>query len=137
MFGKLMSISDDLMKTYFDLCTTVPLEEMNSLLAEAEAGQTNPKDVKRRLAREIVGIYHGNLAALAADAEFERVHARHERPADVPEVTLPAEMFQDGSAWICRVLVSTGLAKSTSDARRLINQGGVQLNGERLKDEKA
>ncbi len=134
IFGKIMSISDDLMPTYFELCTTVPLDEVKTLTGDAESGRENPKNVKRRLAREIVGIYHGNLAALAADAEFDRVHAKHERPAEIAEFVVTHDLVKDGKVWICRLLQLSGLAKGTGDARRLIQQGGVQVNGVKVTD---
>ncbi len=132
MFGKLMSISDDMMPSYFELCTDVPMPEVSALLSAARSGQTNPKDVKRRLAREIVTLYHRAAAAEAADAEFERVHARHEVPVDMPEVAIGEDVVKDGSVWICRLLVSAGLAKSTGEARRLVEQGGVQIDGQKV-----
>lgn len=134
MFGKLMSISDEMMETYFHLTTDVPVEEYQSLLEQARNGQINPKDVKRRLAREVVTIYHGAEAASAADAEFERVHARHQIPSDLPEYQITPDALRNGSLWVCRLLVLSGLAKGTGEARRLIEQGGVQLNGSRISD---
>jgi len=137
MFGKLMSIADDLMPTYFDLATEVPPEEVSALLDDMKAGRVNPKDVKRRLAREIVRIYHNTEAAEAADTEFERVHARHELPEEIPEVVLPADAVRNGGVWVCRLLVSIGLSKGTGDARRLVEQGGVRIDGERVTDPSA
>lgn len=133
MFGKLMSISDEMMSTYFELATEVPLEEVAALLGAMRSGEVHPKDVKRRLAREIVGLYHGAEAAEAADAAFERVHARHELPEEMPEAVLPREAVRNGTVWVCRLLVATGLARGTGDARRLIEQGGVKINGERVR----
>jgi tyrosyl-tRNA synthetase len=132
MFGKLMSIRDDMMASYFELCTDVPLDEVAALLDAAQSGRTNPKDVKRRLAREVVTIYHGADAALAADAEFERVHARHETPVEIPEYAIDANIVKDGRVWICRLLVAAGLARSTGEARRLVEQNGVQLDGAKI-----
>ena len=132
MFGKLMSIRDDMMASYFELCTDVPLDEVAALLDAARSGRTNPKDVKRRLAREVVTIYHGADAALAADAEFERVHARHETPVEIPEYAIDANIVKDGRVWICRLLVAAGLARSTGEARRLVEQNGVQLDGAKI-----
>lgn len=132
MFGKIMSIPDTLMQDYFELATDVPLDEVAALLRDARSGHVNPKDVKRRLAREIVTIYHGDDAARAADEEFERVHARHELPTDMPEVVLPGDAIRNGSVWICRLLVAVGLAKGTGEARRLVEQGGVYINGEKV-----
>ena len=132
MFGKLMSISDEMMQTYFVLCTDVPEEEIDSLLSEAAAGTANPKDVKKRLAREIIAIYHGAAAAVAADEEWTRVHSEREIPTEMPEVALAPDVARDGKVWACKLLTATGMAKSNGDARRLIGQGGVSLNGEKI-----
>jgi tyrosyl-tRNA synthetase len=137
MYGKLMSIADDIMLTYFELATEVPMDEVNALLADMNAGRTNPKDVKRRLAREIVTIYHDAGDAERADAEFERVHARREAPTDIPDRVLPADAARDGKVWVCKLLVALDLAKGTSDARRLVEQGGVQVAGVKVTDAKA
>jgi len=134
MFGKLLSISDELMPMYFELCTDVPLDEVTRLIDDSRAGRSNPKDVKRRLAREIVTIYHGADAATTADAEFERVHAKHELPDEMPALVINPEMLRDGRVWICRLVVEAGFAKGTGDARRLVQQGGVKLNGEKVSD---
>lgn len=135
MFGKLMSISDDLMETYFELCTDVPVADFKGLLAAAQAGAANPKDVKRRLAREIVTIYHDAAAAHEADERFKIEHGpRAVIPDEMPEVMVSADLATDGRIWICRLLVTANLAKGTSEARRLIQQGGVKLNGEKLSD---
>jgi len=134
MFGKLMSISDEAMRTYFVLCTDVPEPEIETLLQNAQSGNVNPKDVKRRLAREVIAIYHGMPAAEAADAEWNRVHSAGEIPADLSEVTLPPDIARNGSVWACKLLVGAGMAKSNGEARRLIGQGGVTLNGAKLAD---
>lgn len=137
MFGKLMSIRDDMMESYFELCTDLPMDEIRSILDLASSERGNPKDAKRRLAREIVALYHGMEAAQAADAEFERVHARREVPSEVPEHRLDAADTVEGKVWICRLLVSAGLARSTSEGRRLVEQGGVSLDGDRVCDHRA
>ncbi|HZT41847.1 MAG TPA: tyrosine--tRNA ligase [Chthonomonadaceae bacterium] len=137
MFGKLMSISDEMMRDYYVLCTDLPLEEIETLLKEAKSGAVNPKDVKRRLAREIITIYHGREAAEAADAEWQRVHAAGELPAEIPEVLIPADTARDGKAWICKLLVAAGMAKGTGEARRLVEQGGVILKGEKVANAEA
>jgi len=132
MFGKIMSISDDLMPAYFELATDTPMSEVTALLREVASGATHPKDAKRRLAREIVAIYHDSDAAAAADAEFERVHARGDLPTDMPSVRIEDDWARDGRVWICRLLVVTGLAKGTGEARRLVEQGGVHVNRTRI-----
>ena len=134
MYGKLMSLADEMMRTYFTLCTDVPLPEIEALIADAESGATNPKDVKRRLAREIIAIYHGMDAANAADVEWNRIHSAHQLPTDIPETVLSADLVQDGTVWICKLLVAGGMAKGTGEARRLIEQGGVSLNGAKITD---
>jgi tyrosyl-tRNA synthetase len=132
MFGKLMSISDEMMQTYFVLCTDLPEDEIEALLRDAAGGAANPKDVKRRLAREIIAIYHGAAASVAADEEWTRVHSEREVPTDMPEVSLTADVARDGKVWACKLLAATGMAKSNGDAGRLIGQGGVSLNGEKI-----
>ncbi|MCC6731204.1 MAG: tyrosine--tRNA ligase [Chthonomonadales bacterium] len=132
MFGKLMSISDEAMPTYFELATAIPMGEVRGLLEDAAAGRRNPKDVKRRLARTVVATYHGEEAAALADAEFERIHARGEMPADMPELTVSPDLARSGGVWVCRLLVAAGLARGTGDARRLVEQGGVHVDGERV-----
>lgn len=137
MFGKLMSISDAMMKDYFILCTDVPTDEIDQLLQKAESGAINPKDVKRRLAREIIAIYHSAEAGQLADDEWHRVHSSGELPSDMPEVALPADIAVDGKVWICKLLVVTGMAKGNNEARRVVEQGGVLLNNEKISDVKA
>jgi len=132
MYGKLMSISDAMMRTYFVLCTDVPVAEIDGLLADAEAGRANPMDAKRRLAREVIAIYHGEPAAQQADAEWRRVHSAGELPAEIPEAQIDASLARDGRMWACKLLVAAGMAKSNGEGRRLIGQGGVTLNGVKL-----
>lgn len=132
MYGKVMSISDTMMKDYFILCTDVPEREVNRLLQEAESGAANPKDVKRRLGREIVTLYHGASAAEQADAEWNRVHAAGQMPVDISDVIISPDIARDGRIWICKLLVAAGMAKGTGDARRLIEQGGVVLGDDKV-----
>jgi len=116
MFGKVMSIKDDLMETYFECCTDVPMEEAQKIL------KGSPRDAKARLAREIVTLYHGKEAAAKAEESFNRVFKDKGLPEDVPEVKA-----KKGTALI-DVLVSSKLVSSKSEARRLIEQGGVKMN---------
>ncbi|HLY66528.1 MAG TPA: tyrosine--tRNA ligase, partial [Chloroflexota bacterium] len=134
MFGKLMSISDEMMSTYFELCTDMPMADVSAMLADAREGRANPKDVKRTLAREIVSMYHNADAATEADAAFERVHARHELPDEMPETQVTGDLVRDGRVWICRLVVAAGFAKGTGDARRLVQQGGVSVGGAKFTD---
>lgn len=134
MFAKLMSLPDALMRDYFLLCTDLPVSEIDALLQQAESGAVNPRDVKRRLAREIVTLYHSAAAAERADTEWIRVHSAGELPSEMPEVLLSPEHAREGNVWICRLLVAAGMARGTGEARRLIEQGAVLLNGTRQND---
>ncbi len=128
MYGKVMSIGDAQMRMYFELCTDADMTEVDRLLAQAASGELNPKEVKRRLATEIVTIYHGAEAAMAANDEFERVHAQRSLPDEIPDAQLPGDIVEDGAVWIPKLLVANGLAKGTGDARRLIEQGAVKFH---------
>jgi len=131
MYGKLMSIPDELMRDYFDLATDVAQEEMQRLLA----GEAMP--AKLALAFAIVRRYHGEPAARNAAERFDREVRRKQLPDDVPEIRLPAEIIKDGKVWIARLIVHCNFAPSTSAARRLVQQGGVSLNGEAVADASA
>lgn len=130
MFGKLMSISDDLMWRYFELLSWRPAAEVARLAEEVQAGR-NPRDVKMELAGEIISRFHDAQAARQAADDFVARFRRGEIPDDLPEVRLPAPA--DGLL-IGNLLKQAGLAPSTSEALRLIAQGGVQLDGERVSD---
>jgi tyrosyl-tRNA synthetase len=131
IFGKVMSISDALMWRYYELCTDLTLADIATLRRQVESGTTHPKAAKTDLARRIVADYHGAAAAAAAADEFERIFARKETPDEVREVRLPAS---PQPMWVPKLLVSLGLAKSNGEARRLIQQGGVTLDGDRVSD---
>jgi len=132
MFGKLMSVGDGLMPTYYELCTDVPMDEVAVL---TDSNQTHPREAKKRLAREIITLYHGADAAQAADDEFERVHKQHEVPDDMPEVAVPDDICDAaGHARVTALLVAARLAPSSGEAKRLIAQGGVSIDGEKVAD---
>ncbi|MGH2661764.1 MAG: tyrosine--tRNA ligase [Actinomycetota bacterium] len=133
-FGKTMSIPDDLIVTWFRLCTGLPVEDVDEVERGLADGSLRPDLAKRRLAGEIVTRYHGEEAARTAEERFDRVHREREIPDDVPDVAIPAEAIRDGTVWLPRLLASTGLASSNAEARRLIEQGGVRLDGEPLTD---
>jgi tyrosyl-tRNA synthetase len=132
MYGKVMSLSDDLMIPYFEYCTLAPLEEVRAIAGDLSAGRAHPRDVKKRLAREITARYHGEAASRDAEAEFERVFTAHALPEEIPDVDLSRDHLRDGSIRLVRLLVEIGLAGSNGEARRLISQGGVTLNGARI-----
>lgn len=126
VFGKLMSVSDELMWRYFDLLSFRSKQEIEKLRTEVANG-ANPRDVKILLARELVARFHGERAAQDALEEFEARFQRGVLPDDMPEIILPA-------APISQVMKRAHLVSSTSEALRLIDAGGVRLNGERVSD---
>ena len=134
MFGKLMSIPDSVMPMYFELCTDVPMAEVREIEAGIKEGKLHPMDVKKRLAREIVAIYHSTDAAAEARAEFERVFSARELPSEIEPIRVLQSAFKDGKVWIVRLLAIAGFAPSNSEARRLIEQGAVTLDGEQIAD---
>lgn len=123
MYGKLMSISDDMLMEYLELVTDVPDEELAEIGANLKAGTVNPRDVKMRLACEVVSYIHSPEDAARAEEEFIRVFRRGELPTDMPEFTISTEGLN-----IIDLLVDSGLAASKSEARRLVQQGGVRLD---------
>ena len=130
IFGKLMSISDSLMWRYIDLLSFESLETVRSWKRETENGR-NPRDIKVMFSSEIVGRFHGKDAARAAIADFEARFSRDEVPADIPEMTIAC---QGAPLPIAQVLKQAGLTASTSEATRMIEQGGVKIDGEKLTD---
>jgi len=136
IYGKLMSIPDELIFTYLELTTDVPLGEIHEMQSAFNNGELHPKIAKQRLAREVVSIYHQN-AAQSAETYFERVHKNKELPDEIPEVTISPKNFTDGKIWIAHIIAESNFAQSSSEAIRLVKQGAVKLNGERITDDKA
>lgn len=130
MFGKLMSIPDELMRDYFILCTDVPEDEIERILSG------HPMEAKKRLAFEIVRIYHGEEKAMEAKGEFERVFSRRELPTDAPEVVISMKEMggEDGKLPLAKLLCAIGIASSNREACRLIEGGAVEINGVRITD---
>jgi tyrosyl-tRNA synthetase len=132
MFGKLMSISDDLMWRYFELLSfDKSLDDLARMRQEAQGGQVNPRDCKVELALEIVTRFHDAAAARAALDAFERRFRQGQMPDEIDEVSLAAP---DGELPIANLLKEAGLVASTSEALRLIGQGGVRIDGEKIND---
>ncbi len=130
IFGKLMSISDDLMWRYIELLSFEPLATVQRWKAEAAAG-ANPRDIKARFAREIVARFHSEAAAAGAETEFAERFRDKALPQDMPEVTVSAPA---GGIPVGQLLKQAGLTPSASEAQRMIEQGGVKLDGERVSD---
>ena len=129
MFGKVMSIPDPLIVNYLELLTDVPDEEMGELKRGMESGGVNPMGLKKRLAREIVARFHSAEAGGEAETAFERVFQRRELPEEISEFVLPRENVPLG---VVSLIVQAGLAPSRSEAKRLITQGAVELDGQRV-----
>ena len=134
MFGKLMSVSDELMWRYYLLLTDRTSAEVDALKQRVAAGTLHPRQAKVDLARSIVTEFHDEAAADAAAAEFDRVHARGELPSDLKMVSV--DFAGEPTRGLARIIVDAGLARSTSEAARKIQQGGVRLNGDRIADAK-
>ncbi len=130
MFGKLMSVSDELMWRYFELLSFRSSEAIAGFRQDAADGR-NPREIKVLLAQEIVGRFHGAQAALQALADFDARFRRGAIPDDMPELSLPAT---DQPLTIAQVLKQSGLTASTSEALRMIEQGGVRIDGTRIDD---
>lgn len=127
MFGKVMSISDEMMWRYYELCTNLRPAEIAALREASESGERNPRDLKAGLAQRIIADFHSPSAADAALEEFNRIFQRKEAPEDIEDRALSP------GAWkLPRLLVETALAPSMAEARRLIEQGGVRLDGEKI-----
>ncbi len=130
MFGKILSISDDLMWRYFEVLSFRPLAEIAGLRRAVDEGR-NPRDVKYELAKEIVARFHSAGAAEAAEAEFVARFRQGAMPEDIREVTLGSS---DGRLGLAHLLRDAGLVASTSEAFRMIKQGAVRIDGERIED---
>ncbi|HJQ72979.1 MAG TPA: tyrosine--tRNA ligase [Actinomycetota bacterium] len=140
MFGKLMRIPDGLITKYLRLSTPLDTTEVEDVERGMADGSVGPNDAKRRLAREVVDLYHGPGTGAAAEQRFDLVHRQHEPPEDVPGVIVPAALFgpTDGAAsvvYVPALLEALGLVASRSEARRLQAQGGVRMDGEPMPSE--
>lgn len=134
IYGKTLSIPDSVIFEYFILTTNVPAHDLSRIGEQLETGSVNPRDLKRRLARELVSLYHSPQAALAAEEEFDRVFKKKDLPDEIPECSIAVDTSTIG---ILRLLTETSLAASNSEARRLIEQGGVTVDGNRITDHTA
>ena len=128
MYGKSMSISDKMIEKYFVLAADVDTQTLTRIKKQLNDSSQNPRDIKRELARSIVALYHGDSAAIAAEAHFDRVIVNKDAPEDMDEVILEADVS------IIDLISSEGLTKSKGEARRMIQQGAVRIDGEKVTD---
>jgi tyrosyl-tRNA synthetase len=129
MFGKAMSMRDEAIPMYFELCVNVPLKEIEKINNDLTTGTVNPRDVKAKLAKEIVSLYYGKDEAEKAEKEFEKVFQKKEAPSEIREIEII-----ETEVPIQDLLVKTGLVESRSEAKRLILQKGVKINGDTQSD---
>jgi tyrosyl-tRNA synthetase len=126
MFGKVMSITDDLMWRYYELLTDAGVDEINTLKFKCESESENPRDLKVALAKSIISDFHSQQAADKAEDEFNRRFVKKEVPDEIEEKTLPSQVYR-----LADLVVASGLAASKGEARRLIEQGGVKIDSEK------
>jgi tyrosyl-tRNA synthetase len=134
IYGKAMSIPDELMVKYFELATDLSNEEVDALRKGLADGTVHPRDAKMKLARRFVAMYHGEAAAEEAENYFKTVFQQNALPDDIAEVELPAGELENGRIRVVRLLVLLGLQSSNGEARRSVEQGAVRINGERITD---
>jgi len=130
VYGKVLSISDELMFRYYELLSDMSNSAIKELKAKISSGALHPKEVKKLLARELTGRFHSHEAAIAAEESFEKVFTKGGVPDDIPEITSSASE----EIWLPQLLVEAGLVKSTSDGRRMIKQNAVSIDGEKITD---
>ena len=132
MYGKAMSIPDELMMRYFMLVTDMSIEEQEDMAKRLESGELHPRDAKMQLARTIVRLYHGEAAALEAEEEFKRVFQQRAMPTDIPEYAMDAPTE---SIFVPQFCTDAGLTASNGEARRSIKAGAFKVNGEKYTEE--
>jgi len=132
MYGKAMSIPDELMMRYFMLVTDMPIEEQEDMEKRLESGELHPRDAKMQLARTIVRLYHGEEAALEAEEEFKRVFQQRAMPTDIPEYAMDAPTEP---IFVPQFCTDAGLTASNGEARRSIKAGAFKVNGEKYTEE--
>ena len=134
MFGKVMSIPDEMIWKYFALVTKVPPPEVEAMREEVTGGGMNPRDAKERLAWEVTGVYWGAEEADRARDRFRSVFSRKELPEEAEVVVLDRSCLKDGRVWVVELLLQLGMAPSKGEARRLIEGGGVSIDGVKVTD---
>ncbi len=132
MFGKVMSIPDDLMVKYYRLASTLPVAQIDAIEAGLANDELHPNRVKRDLAKNIVAAYYDQAAAEEAEVAFDRLFKQHDIPEDIPEFAADLTPNEEGLVYVAKLISDAGLTNSTGDARRMIDQGGVKIDGEAL-----
>ncbi|MGM0602382.1 MAG: tyrosine--tRNA ligase [Bacillota bacterium] len=131
MYGKVMSIPDDLILRYFELLTDVSPEKLTEIKEKLDQDDFNPMGLKKELAYIIVKEYHDKNSADAAADEFENVFSKGNLPEDIPVIKIDSSDLEDGELWIVKLVAATGLVDSNSEARRMIKQGAVTIDDQK------
>lgn len=134
IYGKAMSIPDELMVKYFELATNLDPDEVDQVEKGLADGSLHPRDMKMKLARTLVEMYHSKEAADEAEKHFISVFQKRSLPDDIPEVTVDPSKGTDGKMWIVKLLSELKLVASNGEARRMIQGGGVRINQEKVSD---
>ncbi|MBR1829881.1 MAG: tyrosine--tRNA ligase, partial [Atopobiaceae bacterium] len=134
MFGKLMSIADEIVPMYFRLCSTCSIEEIDQIEADFKAGTADPYQMKRALARNIVDLYHGEGEGQKAQDAFDAQFKKGEMPEDTPEFAASevVELNDEGLVYLPKLMVACKMAASIGEARRLVDGGGVKVDGKAM-----
>ncbi|GIO85164.1 tyrosine--tRNA ligase [Paenibacillus faecis] len=134
IYGKAMSVPDELMLKYYELVTDLSNEELETLSEGVKSGAVHPRDAKMKLAHTLVRMYHGMESAEAAQEHFVTVFQQRALPEDIEEIVVPAGELEDGSIKLIKLLTLIGFASSNGEAKRSIQQGAVKINEEKLTD---
>ena len=132
IYGKVMSIPDNLIIRYFELVTDIHPDDLENMKASLNTGDVNPRDIKMKLAREITALYHGHESAALAEEHFRMVFQRREMPQNITEYDIPLSMMNSDGVDTVKLLVQVGFCSSNSEARRLISQGALKVNGNKI-----
>nr|ADM95043.1 tyrosyl-tRNA synthetase [uncultured Atribacterota bacterium] len=132
MYGKIMSIPDKLILTYFELLTDIPDTDLTKIEYELKENIVSPLVVKKRLAKEIVKMYHGYVSANEAEQHFQKVFQEKKLPEHIQNLLIPAQMLKDNKLWIVKLIRMTNLFKSTGEILRIIEQGGIKINNKKI-----
>ncbi len=128
MYGKVLSIPDTMIAKYYEFCTNITKEDLNKIDSDLSSGSVNPRDTKRALARDVVSIYHNQDAAQQAEQNFDQLFIKKKVPDDIPEATL------DGPSKLIDIMVSNNMVSSNGEAKRMVKQGAVKINDEKIED---
>jgi tyrosyl-tRNA synthetase len=131
IYGKILSVSDVLMFRYYDLLSDLSSDDITALKQNMQSGHLHPKDVKKKLARELTARFYGEDAAFKAEENFERIFQKHDLPEDIPLVEVTIE---EDAVWLPRLLTLAGMVSGTGEGRRMIMQNAVSLDGGKIDD---